>query len=406
MSEPITWKTESRRLGDLIEWDKNPRQLSAHDAEHIGKSIRKFGLADPLIINLDNHLIGGHQRKHILSNPEQVVDVRVPSRQLTEAEAEELAIRLNKNTGAWDFDALANGFEVPDLLEWGFDERELQLGGFDLDGDKPDDPGAQIDNKGVLTDEYKTAVGQVWQLGNHTLVIDDCTNAEAVSKMMQGSKAKAVIADPPYGMNLDTKMSARSGSKDEWTYQPKHYDKVIGDDKDYDPSPIFEHWGYCQEIFLWGADYYAEKIPDRKSGSWLVWDKREGIEGVEFSLSSFELCWSKAKHARDIIRQRWMGLMGTESQDIRNRVHPAQKAIEVIEWILEKYTQENDIIIDPYLGSGTTIAACERSKRICKAAEIDPGYAAISIKRWEELTGQKAVLLNEQPDRGNHAQSV
>ena len=111
-SVKLTWHTEKRRLGDLIEWDKNPRQLKDHDAEHLKKSLDNFGVADPLIINTDNRIIGGHMRRRIMLQsgykPDDLVDVRVPERELTEREAEELAIRLNKNTGDWDFDALAN----------------------------------------------------------------------------------------------------------------------------------------------------------------------------------------------------------------------------------------------------------------------------------------------------------
>ena len=120
-SVKLTWHTEKRRLGDLIEWDKNPRQLKDHDAEHLKKSLDNFGVADPLIINTDNRIIGGHMRRRIMLQsgykPDDLVDVRVPERELTEREAEELAIRLNKNTGDWDFDALANNFELDDLLE-------------------------------------------------------------------------------------------------------------------------------------------------------------------------------------------------------------------------------------------------------------------------------------------------
>src|SRR3990167_5811245 len=121
----ISWANERRRLGDLREWEQNPRKLSPHDAKHMKRSLDTFGLVDPLIINADNSLIGGHQRKHILADPDTVVDVRVPSRQLTKAEAEELAIRLNKNTGAWDWDLLANGFMFDELIDFGFSEEEL-----------------------------------------------------------------------------------------------------------------------------------------------------------------------------------------------------------------------------------------------------------------------------------------
>lgn len=127
--EPITWTTEKRKLGDLQEWDKNPRQLSKHDANELGKSIGKFNLADPLIINTDNQIVGGHQRKRVMLDngysPDSLIDVRVPSRELTDEEAAELNVRLNRNAGEWDFDILANEFELNDLLEWGFTEADL-----------------------------------------------------------------------------------------------------------------------------------------------------------------------------------------------------------------------------------------------------------------------------------------
>ena len=128
----INWHTEKRHLRDLIEWDKNPRQLSKHDAEHIQRSLEKFGVADPLVINTDNLIIGGHQRKRILqmiasADPDYQVDVRVPDRQLTDEEVAELNIRLNKNSGNWDWDVLANEFEAIELIDWGFTEEQLGL---------------------------------------------------------------------------------------------------------------------------------------------------------------------------------------------------------------------------------------------------------------------------------------
>jgi hypothetical protein len=125
----IQWQTVSVRLGDLVEWAKNPRQLSTKDGKQLEKGMAKFGLADPLIVNADGKsLIGGHQRRRILlakHGPDIQVDVRVPSRSLDEKELEELAIRLNRNIGSWDMDLLANGFDIDTLLEWGFDNEEL-----------------------------------------------------------------------------------------------------------------------------------------------------------------------------------------------------------------------------------------------------------------------------------------
>lgn len=134
----ITWTTKKRKLGKLADWPKNPRRLSEHDREHIERSIDKFGLADPLVVNLDGSIIGGHQRKKImlameLYSADAMIDVRIPSRQLTEEEAAELNVRLNKNSGEWDFEILGSEFELEDLKEWGFGELELSTNIFNSD---------------------------------------------------------------------------------------------------------------------------------------------------------------------------------------------------------------------------------------------------------------------------------
>ena len=151
----ITWTTEQRKLGELREWDRNPRQLSKHDAEAIAASIGKFNLADPLVINADNQIIGGHQRKRVMLEngykPADLVDVRVPSRQLTDKEAEELNIRLNRNSGEWDFDVLANEFELDELLEWGFTEYDFQLAGVDWG---EEEPGEQEEARQTLAERF------------------------------------------------------------------------------------------------------------------------------------------------------------------------------------------------------------------------------------------------------------
>ena len=167
----IEWQTIQVRLGDLVEWAKNPRQLSTKDGKQLEKGMAKFGLADPLIVNADGKsLIGGHQRRRILLSkhgPDIQVDVRVPSRSLDTAELEELAIRLNRNVGDWDMDLLANGFDVDTLLEWGFEENDLDL---NLWLPEPkEDPGAQMDKAEELRVKWQTALGQLWGMGKYTV---------------------------------------------------------------------------------------------------------------------------------------------------------------------------------------------------------------------------------------------
>jgi len=382
MSDRIVWKNETRKIADLLPAEYNPRQLTEKQAKDLDTSLTRFNLADPIIINADNKIIGGHQRINILKQRGAVeVDVRVPSRQLTEHEEKELNLRLNKNLGEWDFDLLA-GFDKEMLLDVGFDSAELDKM-FQLEPDAQDDevPEAPV--------EPISKTGDIWLLGRHRVMCGDSTKIEDVEKLMDGKKADMVFTDPPYGMNLDTGMSNITNPKDKLINKKKNYDTVIGDNADYDPSHLFEMFPDVKEMFLWGADYYAERIKDKNNGSFFVWDKRAGLEEVEYSLSSFELCWSKQKHRRDIIRVKWFGLAGTETQDIRNRVHPTQKPIEVCSWFIDKFSKVDEIIIDLFLGSGSTLIACEQTNRICYGMEIDPKYVDVIRKRYAKFIGKE-----------------
>lgn len=405
----IVWHTEQRRLGDLREWAKNPRQLSRHDAEHIGKSLDKFGVADPLIINLDGSLIGGHQRKRILGDPNMMIDVRVPSRLLDEREAEELAIRLNKNSGDWDWDILANQFDVPDLIDWGFSEEELTGGGFDLEGDKPEDPGAQMDKAEELREKWGVETGQLWQLGEHRLICGDCTDAEVIERV---GKFDLLLTDPPYGINVVSNLtgsvgaskpvtigSIRARRKDPFggvkamgSTDASHwvdagvYAPVEGDDKPFDPEYLLSF--DCDKI-IFGGNYFASKLPD--SRCWIVWDKDN-----TGNFADAELAWTSFTTGVKLYKFTWNGLVREGSRDVEGvkRVHPTQKPVGLFEYILRDFTDKNDIVADFYLGSGTTLIACERLNRKCRAVEISPAYCAVAIQRWVDMTGGEPVILD------------
>lgn len=129
----ITWTNETRKLRELIPWEHNPREINKREAERLGDSLAEFGQIQTIAVGPDNEIYDGHQRKAVWAllpqfGPDYEVDVRVSSRALTEQERQKLVVYLHRGTmGQWDWDALANTFEVPDLLEWGFEESELQL---------------------------------------------------------------------------------------------------------------------------------------------------------------------------------------------------------------------------------------------------------------------------------------
>ena len=147
------------------------------------------------------------------------------------------------------------------------------------------------------------------------------------------------------------------------------------------------------------GDYYPELLKDYKKGNYIVWDKKsnEGMENNNFDRtlsSNFELCWSKNKHKKDIVRILWVSAFGTEQEFDHKRVHPTQKPTKLSRWFIDKYSKENQLIVDIYGGSGSTLIACEQLNRKCYMMELDPHYIDVIIQRWENFTGKKAVKLN------------
>lgn len=210
-----------------------------------------------------------------------------------------------------------------------------------------------------------------------------------------------IVSDPPYGMHLDTDFSSCKGSLKSIGRKNRtrgnKYDRVLGDNDDFTYQLIttfFDNFPKCDEIFLFGADYFAEILPEKNEGSWLVWDKRKESQADAIG-SEFELVWSKNKHKRRVLRHDWFGFLSSQNgADARNRVHPTQKPVTLITDIINQWGKEKNRIVDLYGGSGTTLIACEQLNRKCFMMELDPHYCDVIIARWEKLTGSKAIKIS------------
>jgi DNA modification methylase len=253
-----------------------------------------------------------------------------------------------------------------------------------------------VPDGGIETD---IVLGDLFEIGQHRLLCGDSTDSDQVAKLMNGEKADMVFTDPPYGMFLDTDYSEIKGSKNaKISGGGKSYSKVIGDHNDFTPElihTIFACFSNVKDIFIWGADYFAELIPDKNDGSWIVWDKRGSEDADKIVGSSFELCWSKGKHKRLIARIKWMGAFG--SADARNRVHPTQKPIKLAEWFFNQWGNTDDLIADLFLGSGSTMVASHQLKRKCYGMELDPKYCQVIVDRMLKLDPTLEVKRNGQP---------
>lgn len=380
------------KIADIVPYDKNPRKNDgAVDA--VAESIKQCGYCAPIVIDEDNVILAGHTRLKALKKLKYKECECVRKVGMTEEQKRKYRLLDNKTNelAEWDIDLLKGELDGLDFLDFDF--------GFDIaDESAPqtivEDDAPEVDDQA----EPITKLGDIWQLGRHRLMCGDSTDKATIQKLMDDKKADMVLSDPPYGMYLDTDFSGAVGSLGrQGGTRGNKYDKVIGDNDDFKPELIttfFENFAYCKEVFLFGADYFAEFLPYKNDGSWLVWDKRKESQADAIG-SEFELIWSKAKHKRRMLRHDWFGFLSSQnSKDAQHRVHPTQKPVTLLVDIIDQWGKECDVIVDLYGGSGSTLIACEQLNRTCYMCELDPKYCDVIVKRWENFTGNKAKKIN------------
>jgi DNA modification methylase len=355
---------------DLVMAEYNPRQLTKDQYTQLKDSIMRFGLVDPLIVNKNkerkNILVGGHQRLRIAKEMgvESIPCVEVD---LTLDQEKELNIRLNKNVGEWDFDALANYFDVGELTEWGFSNDDLQF--------YEDEPkqGLIDDDEIPEVEEPITQAGDLWILGEHRLLCGDATKKEDVDLLMNGKKADMVFTDPPYGIDYqDLK---------------KNHKKI---ENDIDPTNVLQVLNYYKKIPMFvccnwkSISIFLDVLKEIDFKSCIVWDKQTRIQNLDKFAKQHEFIL----YAGEFGGEKTVDVDVWQVKREVRKDHPTAKPIELI--IRAINTFDSIKIYDPFLGSGSTLIACEKTNRKCYGMEIDPHYCDVIVKRWEEFSGKKA----------------
>lgn len=372
-------------ITQLIPDPVNARKHNERNIDAIKGSLSLFGQQRPLVVDKKNVVVAGNGT---LAAAKQLgwTEIDVFITDLTGSQARAFALADNKTAelAEWDDEILKQTLDA--LLNEGFEVEDI---GFDID----DIPG--LGGKSGLTDDdevpdvpqniHGVTLGDIWQLGKHRLMCGDSTSKEAVEKLMDGQKADMVFTDPPYGMNLDVEYDKMFSKGGDHKNTGDRFKKVEGDDKDYDPSHIFQIFD-CDK-FLWGCDYYYDKLP--AGGCFLAWDKRdENLDKVPGNPTEF--CWSDKPRRRMSFRIKWSGHHGMQKDDTKKRVHPTQKPAALVEAFFEQWGKGKTLIADIFLGSGSTLIACEKTNRKCYGMELDPHYCSVIIERWQNFTGQKA----------------
>ena len=377
------------KIKDIKSNPNNPRVIKDDKFHKLCESIKAFPKMlelRPIVVNDDMIVLGGNMRLKALKHLGLTEAPVIKASDLTEDQQRQFIIKDNAGFGEWDWDMLANEWDVQELESWGinvpaFAETELEAEEDDF----------EVPEDGIETD---IVIGDLFEIGEHRLLCGDSTDSDAVARLMDGKKADMVFTDPPYGMNLDTDYSKMPSTKKEGN---KTYNKIQGDNDDFTNeliNTIFACFDDCKEIFIWGADYFAELLPNKNEGSWIVWDKRVEEKFDKMIGSAFELCWSKSKHQRQIAR--FNNTLFSGEQDAKNKVHPTQKPIKLACWFLEKWSGHKNLIADLYLGSGTTMVAAHQLKRKCYGMELDPKYCQVIIDRMRKLDPTIVVKRNGQ----------
>lgn len=383
---------EKRLVTDLVHADYNPRKkLTPKDAEYkkIKRSLEEFGYVDPIIINSDNTIIGGHQRATVLQDLGYTeIDVVVVDMDKPKEKA--LNVALNKISGEWDFEKLEVLLEEiqmdMDATITGFEDEDIQrmLAELHSGNEAAEEDDYNVDAN--FTDEPNSKPGDIYMLGNHRLMCGDSTSIADVEKLLDGEKADMVLTDPPYGISIvgdNGKIGAGKLAQNN-TYMPVKGDETTETTKAF--------YNTCVELgldrfILFGGNYFADFLPF--SDSWLIWDKRGDMTSNNFA--DGEMAWCSFHTPVRIYKQVWNGMIREGEKE--KRVHPTQKPIKILAGILSDFSNENDIVLDCFGGSGSTLIACEQLNRTCYMMEYEPHYIDVIINRWEQFTGQKAIKI-------------
>ena len=372
-------------IKELIRAEYNPRKLSGEQYEQIKSSLLRFGVVDPVIANSNkdrfNIIIGGHQRSLVWSDlghdtiPVHYVD-------LTLEKERELNIRLNKNTGEWDHDLLKNFFEDEELMEWGFDESELTIE--DVEQLEPEE--TKENDEVPVQVKQKTMPGDVYVLnGRHRLLCGNSTSLDDVVRLMDENQADLLLTDPPYNVDYEGKtkdaLKIENDSMEDADFRQFLRDVYTSADHVMRPGGCF---------YIWHADFEGYNFRGAAFDiGWqvrqcLIWVKNTMVMGRQDYHCKHEPClygWKDgAGHYWGTDRKQTTLL--EFDRPTRSEIHPTMKPVALFEYQIMNNTKPKEKVLDLFLGSGTTLIACERTDRQCYGIELDPHYCDVIVQRY------------------------
>lgn len=402
-----TAKLRTIPISELRPAEYNPRvelQPGDKDYEDIKRSIQRFGFADPLVVNADMTIIGGHQRLNVAKDL-GYTEVPCAVVNLSKAEERALNVALNKMGGRFDNTKLAH--LLKDLSLGGFDttltgytikEKDELINGLTLNIEAVEDNADEIIDSVESIEQPYVRKGQLWQLGRHRLLCGDSTSLADMEKLMDGQQADLIITDPPYNVQYVGK------TKDSLTIQNDSMSDGAFFSFILDAFTLmFERAREGAAIYVFHADIEglnfrrAFKEAGFKLSECLIWAKDVFVLGRQDYHWRHEpiLYGWKEGAGHYFVNDRTQDTVLTYERPKRSEEHPTMKPVSLVGKLMQNSSMPDWIVLDPFGGSGSTLIAAQQLDRQCFTMELDPRYAQVIIERWQNLTGDKAVLLDE-----------
>ncbi len=369
------------KISEIKPNPKNPRLIKDEKFKKLVKSIKDFPQMlelRPIVVDENNIILGGNMRFKALKEAGYSEVSIVRANDLTDEQKDEFIVKDNVGFGEWDWDSLANEWEVDKLEEWGLD--------LPVDLSVQEELEAEEDNY-EIPNEINTDIvlGDLFEIGEHRLLCGDSTDSDLIKKLLNGDKADLVFTDPPYGINV-VQGGKVGGSK---IVKAKDYSKIIGDDT---TETAKEFYHSCISLgmvnfIIWGGNYFTDFLDP--SMCWIVWDKEN-----TGNFADVELAWTSYDKGAKLYKWQWNGMIrkGDKSIEGKTRVHPTQKPVGLFGNIFNDF--DFQICFDGFLGSGSTMVAAHQLKRKCYGIELDPKYCQVIIDRMKKLDPSLVIKRN------------
>lgn len=384
-------KVENRKMSEIIPYEKNAKKHDKTQINNVAESIRQYGFVQPIVVDRDGVIVIGHCRALAAQKlgMEEVPCVCVD--ELTPEQVNALRLVDNKsNESDWDFDLLKD--ELPELdlsafdFDWGLLENSTE--------EVVEDEAPEIDKDA----EPITKLGDIWRLGRHRPMCGDSTSIEDVEKLMGGQLADMLLTDPPYNVGYEGKtkdrLTIQNDSMDNDSFRQFLRDAFTSADAVMKQGAVFYIWHADSEGYNFRGACFDIGWKVRQC---LIWNKNSMVMGRQDYHWKHEPClygWKDgASHLWASDRKQTTVI--DYQRPKKAEIHPTMKPVGLFDYQIKNNTKGGDIILDLFNGSGTTIMACEQNGRVARCMELDPRYVDACVKRWENFTGEKAVLLND-----------